>query len=128
MDRASNWSGLDGAGYDARRNGWRDAILQAIDVVFPGFAAKVVASTFTTASTISTYLNAPEGAVYGFAPSPPSGPIWKGLQQSPKTPIRGLYLASSYAGSGGFTGAILAGAAAADQVLLERGATAKRTS
>ena len=27
---------------------------------------------------ISTYLNAPEGAVYGFAPSPPSGPIWKG--------------------------------------------------
>jgi len=77
---------------------------------------------------ISTYLNAPEGAVYGFAPSPPSGPIWKGLQQSPNTPIRRLYLASSYAGSGGFTGAILAGAATADQVLLEHRATAKRPS
>jgi phytoene dehydrogenase-like protein len=33
------------------------------------------------------------------------------------TPIDGLYLASSYAGSGGYTGAILAGAAAARAVL-----------
>jgi phytoene dehydrogenase-like protein len=120
VDRASNWSGLDGAGYNAKRNRWCDAILEAIDVVFPGFAAKVVASTFTTASTISTYLNAPEGAVYGFAPSPPSGPFWKGAEQSPNTPIRGLYLASAYAGSGGFTGAILAGAAATDRVLMDR--------
>jgi phytoene dehydrogenase-like protein len=34
-----------------------------------------------------------------------------------KTPIPGLYLASSYAGSGGFTGAILAGGTAADLIL-----------
>src|SRR5262249_5161714 len=42
VDRASNWPCLDGAGYDARRNRWRDAILEAIDVVFPDFAAKVL--------------------------------------------------------------------------------------
>ena len=62
------------------------------------------------------YLNAPNGAIYGFAPLPP-GPIWRGIGRSPKTPIRGLYLASSYAGSGGFTGAILAGGTAADLIL-----------
>lgn len=124
VDRTANWSGLDGTAYDAKRTGWRGAIIGAIDREFPGFADKVIASTFNTASTISAYLNAPEGAIYGFAPLPPSRPIWKGPEQSPTTPIHGLYLASSYAGNGGFTGAILAGAAAADHVLLDRKATA----
>ena len=117
VDRTANWSGLDGAAYDFKRNRWRDAIVGAIDREFPGFAAMVVTSVFGTASTMSTYLNAPEGAVYGFAPLPPSGPIWKGLDRSPNTAIAGLYLGSSYAGSGGFTGAISAGAAAAELIL-----------
>ena len=122
IDRTSNWSGLDAAGYDAKRARWRHTIIEAVDREFPGFAGRVAASTFNTASTISSYLNAPEGAIYGFAPSPPIGPIWRGVEQSPNTPIHGLYLASSYAGAGGFTGAILAGAAAAEQVLMDRGA------
>jgi phytoene dehydrogenase-like protein len=116
-DRTSNWSGLDPAAYEAKRGLWREAIAAVIDRVFPGFAEHVVASVFSTASTMSSYLNAPEGAVYGFAPLPPAGPIWKGPERSPMTPIDGLYLASSYAGSGGYTGAILAGAAAARAVL-----------
>ena len=68
---------------------------------------------------MQSYLNAPNGAIYGFAPLPPSKPVWKGLETSPKTPVWGLYLASSYAGSGGFTGAILAGSRAADLILGE---------
>ena len=110
------------------RNSWREAIRGAIDREFPGFAAKVVASVFSTASTMSTYLNAPEGAIYGFAPLPPLGPIWKGPERSPNTAIPGLYLASSYAGSGGFTGAILAGAAAARTILASRGTTVRAAS
>jgi phytoene dehydrogenase-like protein len=117
VDATANWSGLDGAAYRAKRDRWRDAIMGAIDRAFPGFAANVAASVFSTASTMSAYLNAPAGAIYGFAPLPPSGPIWRGSERSPKTPIAGLYLASAYAGSGGFTGAIMAGAAAAGQVL-----------
>ena len=128
VDRTGNWAGLDGAAYDAKRNSWREAIIGAIDREFSGFAAKVVASSFSTASTVSTYLNAPEGAIYGFAPMPPSVPIWKGPERSPDTAIPGLYLASSYAGSGGFTGAILAGAAAAKKVLSGRKTTAHATS
>jgi len=53
----------------------------------------------------------------GFAPLPPTTPIWRGTGRSAKTPIPDLYLASSYAGSGGFTGAILAGGTAADLIL-----------
>jgi phytoene dehydrogenase-like protein len=117
VDRLANWSGLDRAARDTKQNLWRRAIIAAIDREFPGFAAHVVASVFNTAMSMHTYLNAPEGAIYGFAPLPPSGPIWRGTGRSPKTPLPGLYLASSYAGSGGFTGAILAGGNAADLIL-----------
>ena len=117
VDRESNWTGLDREAYDAKRKLWRAALTAAIDRAFPGFAAHVVACTFSTASTMSSYLNAPQGAVYGFAPLPPQGPIWKGSERSPRTAIPGLYLASAYAGSGGYTGAILAGATAAREVL-----------
>jgi len=126
VDRMANWLGLDGAAYDAKRGRWREAILSAIDREFPGFAANVGVTAFSTASTMSSYLNAPEGAIYGFAPLPPSGSIWKGPDHSANTALPGLYLASSYAGSGGFTGAILAGAAAAKQALANRIATARQ--
>ncbi len=117
VDRESNWAGLDREAYDAKRTLWRAALTAAIDRAFPGFAAHVVACTFSTASTMSSYLNAPQGAVYGFAPLPPQGPIWKGSERSSRTAIPGLYLASAYAASGGYTGAILAGATAAREVL-----------
>lgn len=117
VDRLANWSGLDKTARDLKRNQWREAIVATIDGEFPGFAEHIVASVFDTALSMHTYLNAPEGAVYGFAPLPPSTPIWRGTGRSAKTPLRGLYLASSYAGSGGFTGAILAGGNAADLIL-----------
>jgi hypothetical protein len=49
INRTANWAGLDGAAYDAKRNSWREAFLGAIDCEFPGFAAKAVASAFSTA-------------------------------------------------------------------------------
>jgi phytoene dehydrogenase-like protein len=117
VDRLANWQGLDQAARDDRRRQWQQAIVATIDREFPGFAAHVAVAVFNTALSVHNYLNAPQGAVYGFAPLPPSAPIWRGPGRSPRTPIRGLYLASSYAGSGGFTGAILAGGNAADLVL-----------
>ncbi len=119
LDRVGNWAHLDKPAYDAKRKQWLDRILGIIDGEFPGFGSHVVASQFSTALTIERYLNAPQGAVYGFAPLPPSGPIWRGVDRSSKTPVPGLFLASAYAGSGGFTGAILAGSMAADRILAE---------
>jgi phytoene dehydrogenase-like protein len=116
-DRTSNWAQLDAAAYQAKRARWREAVIAAIDREFPGLAAHVVTSEFNTARSLANYLNAPDGAIYGFAPVPPSGPIWRGIGRSPKTAIAGLYLASSYAGAGGFTGAINSGASAADLVV-----------
>jgi phytoene dehydrogenase-like protein len=117
VDRAANWARLDRPSYEAKRGAWRDAIITGIDEAFPGFAESVTQSVFSTASTMTSYLNAPEGAVYGFAPTPPTGPFRHGPEGSPVTAIKGLFLASSYGGNGGYTGAVLAGAAAAQKVL-----------
>jgi len=118
-DRLANWTGLDPDAYAARRNGWRDAIAAAIDREFPGFAAHIVASVFNTAHSMHSYLGTPDGAIYGFAPLPPQRPIWRGVDRSVKTTVPGLYLASAFAGFGGFTGAIRAGSDAAERILAE---------
>jgi hypothetical protein len=62
-----------------------------------------------------SYLNAPGGAAYGFAPNPPNGADTSA--RSPVTVVDGLYLASSYAGFGGYNGAIQAGQACADEII-----------
>jgi phytoene dehydrogenase-like protein len=78
----------------------------------------VVASSFNTALSVRQYLNAPAGAVYGFAPTPPSS-IWRAPLRSPRTVVSGIYLASAYAGFGGYTGVVQAGADCADMILRE---------
>lgn len=117
VDRLANWQGLDEAGYEEKRAQWRKALVAALDRAYPGFADSVVTSVLSTPVTMNSYLGTPEGSVYGFAPLPPSGQIWSGPERSPRTPIDRLYLASAYAGCGGYTGAIIGGAAAAKQVL-----------
>jgi phytoene dehydrogenase-like protein len=118
-DRFANWASLDKEAHEAKRDSWRDAVAAAIDREFPGFAAHIVASVFNTAHSMNSYLGTPEGAIYGFAPLPPKRPIWRGVDRSVNTAIPGLYLASAYAGFGGFTGAIKAGGDAADRILAE---------
>jgi hypothetical protein len=116
-DRLANWQGMDGATYAVKRDAWIKALITALDRAYPGFETSVVTSVMSTASSMHSYLDAPAGAVYGFAPTPPPGPSWKGNGRSPRTPIDRLFLASAYAGSGGYTGAILGGAMAARQAL-----------
>ena len=113
LDRIENWAGFAGEDYERQRTRVLDAIKIAIDRAFPGFAAHVVAAALNTASSMSSYLNATQGAIYGFAP------LSGAPDRSPETPIPGLYLASAYSGGGGFTGAIGGGAAAADRILSE---------
>ena len=115
-DLLSNWDSSDMEAYREKRGRWQDAIVRHLDSLFPGLADAVVASSFNTALSVRQYLNAPDGAVYGFAPTPPQSmqPI---ARRSPRTAIAGLYLASAYAGFGGYTGAVQAGGACADMIL-----------
>lgn len=114
-DRLSNWSGVERSVYMAKRARWQEAIVAHLDRIYPGLKEAIVASSFNTASSMVSYLNAPDGAAYGFAPSPPIGA--GNAARSPRTVVDGLYLASSYAGFGGYNGAIQAGQACADEII-----------
>jgi phytoene dehydrogenase-like protein len=118
LDRAANWDGLGRPAFEAQRALVLEDIIAAVDRQFPGLASAVTAKSLNTASSMSSYLNAPQGAIYGFAPVP-GGANGNGANGSAQTPIPGLYLASSYSGWGGFTGAIVGGAAAADRILAQ---------
>jgi hypothetical protein len=53
----------------------------------------------------------------GFAPTLP--PARRTPVRSPRTAVSGLYLASAYAGFGGYTGVVQSGGACADMILRE---------
>jgi phytoene dehydrogenase-like protein len=104
--------------YREKRGRWQEAIVRHLSSFYPDLAGNVVASSFNTALSVRQYLNAPGGAVYGFAPTPPRS-IWRTPVRSPRTSIPGLYLASAYAGFGGYSGVVQSGGACADMILRE---------
>ena len=117
-DLLSNWDSADLDAYRDKRGRWQEAIVRHLDAHYPGLAADVVASSFNTALSVRQYLNAPHGAVYGFAPTPPRS-TGETPARSPRTAVPGLYLASAYAGFGGYTGVVQSGGACADMILRE---------
>jgi phytoene dehydrogenase-like protein len=117
-DRLSNWDGADLDFYRDKRARWQDAIARYLDGFYPGLAGAVTGASFNTALSVRQYLNAPEGAVYGFAPTPHRA-IGGAPHRSPRTAVPGVYLASAYAGFGGYTGVIQSAGACADMILGE---------
>ncbi|MET0676808.1 MAG: FAD-dependent oxidoreductase, partial [Bradyrhizobium sp.] len=112
-DRLGNWAGLTPQQDSDRRSRWLDVIQASLDNDYPGFGDAVTERQFLSARSMHDFLNTPDGAVYGFAPLPFRRGIWAGPPRSPRTPVAGVYLASSFGGAGGFTGAMRSGAEAA---------------
>lgn len=111
-DRLDNWQGLSDDAYTQKKNAWLDAIIRRLDDEWPGVADAVVEKIAATAWTFHEHLKTPGGAIYGFAQRPPKN-LPKGLSQTSATAIKGLWLAYSFAGFGGFAGAMACGAGAA---------------
>lgn len=116
VDRAENWEGLDRAAYAARKQAWVQALAEWLDWEFPGFSAAVQSAEMANARTMERFLGTPGGAVYGFAPDVPEHPF-RGPPMEVVSGVPRLYLASAWAGFGGFTGAMGTGALAARAVL-----------
>jgi phytoene dehydrogenase-like protein len=117
-DRLTNWDSSNMDAYRKKRGRWQVAIVRYLNAFYPGLADHVVASSFNTALSVRQYLNAPHGAVYGFAPHPPRIPRSVPVR-SPRTPVPGVYLASAYAGFGGYSGVVQSAGACADLILSE---------
>ena len=86
---------------------------------YPGFKRRRGRAHVPQRPLDAQFTNTPGGAVYGFAPLPFERGIWAGVPRSPKTPLSGVYLASSFTESGGFTGAMKSGADAARTAMKE---------
>jgi phytoene dehydrogenase-like protein len=114
-DHIANWDGMAAEDYRARRGRWQDTIVATLDAHYPGLAEAVTHSAFNTALSVQQYLNAPGGAVYGFAPTPE-----RCGKHSPRTVVPGLYLASAYAGQSGYSGVVQAAGACAEMILAEQ--------
>ncbi len=112
LDDVSVWEGLTPEEERDRRQRWLDRIIEALDREFPGIAGAVVHADMTTARSVERYLGTPGGAIYGFAPEPPRTWFYR-----PRTSVKGLYLASSWTGLGGYSGTILGGSQAARAAL-----------
>ncbi|MBI5129275.1 MAG: NAD(P)/FAD-dependent oxidoreductase [Rhodopseudomonas palustris] len=117
-DQIANWSGLTQDDYRAKRGRWQQAIVDHLDRIYPGLAGAVTASSFNVALSVQQYLNVPQGSVYGFAPLPPDDDA---PYRSPRTVVPGLYLASAYAGVGGYSGVVQSAALCADIILRDAG-------
>jgi phytoene dehydrogenase-like protein len=104
--------------YRDKRGRWQVAIVRYLSSLYPGLGDAVVASSFNSALSVRQYLNAPDGAVYGFAPTPPDATRPNPFR-SPRTAIPGFYLSSAYAGFGGYTGVIQSAGVCADMILRE---------
>jgi phytoene dehydrogenase-like protein len=117
-DLLSNWDSSDMDAYREKRGRWQVAIVRYLSSHYPGLGDAVVASSFNSALSVRQYLNAPDGAVYGFAPTPPAS-IRQNPFRSPRTAIPGFYLASAYAGFGGYTGVIQSAGVCAEMILRE---------
>ena len=117
-DLLSNWDASDMDAYREKRGRWQEAIVRYLASIYPGLSEAVVASSFNSALSVRQYLNAPDGAVYGFAPTPPQA-AWSNPFRSPRTAVSGFYLASAYAGFGGYTGVVQSAGVCADMILRE---------
>jgi phytoene dehydrogenase-like protein len=114
IDRVQNWANLSAEAKQTRKVIWMDRLIADLDREFPGIAKAVVHREMATAETLANYLNAPQGAVYGFAPDREAG---SSLAMSARTAVEGLWLASAYVFGGGYTGAMLGGATAAREAM-----------
>ena len=70
LDRLDNWRDLPREAALARRERWLDAIQASLDRDYPGFSGLVTTRMLLNAYSMASYLNTPEGAVYGFAALP----------------------------------------------------------
>jgi all-trans-retinol 13,14-reductase len=117
VDRLAWWEDLSEEEEMARRAEWTAALIADVDRHYPGLAGAVSHSEIATARTMMNRLGTPEGSVYGFRPTPSR--VFGGRPRAATT-VPGLFLASAYTVSGGYSGAMHGGLMAADEAVRAR--------
>ncbi|MFX0208926.1 MAG: phytoene desaturase family protein [Candidatus Hodarchaeota archaeon] len=115
IDHLEHWDQLSATDYNNKKQELKDTLINRLDKVIPGIKDIIIYSEVATPKTIVRYTQNPQGTVYGFAQTPTQiGPLKSDIK---KPPIKNLYYASAWVGSGGFSGAIYSGYSCALKVL-----------
>ncbi|MFX0149933.1 MAG: phytoene desaturase family protein [Candidatus Hodarchaeota archaeon] len=115
IDHLEHWDQLSVTDYNNKKQELKDTLINRLDKVIPGIKDIIIYSEVATPKTIVRYTQNPQGSVYGFAQTPNQiGPFKSDIK---KPPIKNLYYASAWVGSGGFSGAIYSGYSCALKVL-----------
>jgi phytoene dehydrogenase-like protein len=88
-------------------------MLDLAERVFPGFRNHIEEIEAATPLTHMRYLGHPGGAIYGFEQFAKDSPLFL----TGRTPIKGLYFAGSWVGSGGFQPTLTSGRSSARSIL-----------
>ncbi|MCP4629478.1 MAG: NAD(P)/FAD-dependent oxidoreductase [bacterium] len=118
LDHIDNWQHLSDEEYYRKKEAWQEALIDHLNDQFPGIKEAIVFQEMGTARTMRDYLNTPGGCTYGFEAR---APFFRQDRSSPRTTVKGLYLASAFTMGGGFAGALLSGDNAAKMALAAEG-------
>ena len=106
--------GNRGADYSALKEKIADGLMEVAETAIPGLKDLVSYRELSTPLTVEHYTSHPRGQFYGLPATPRR---YAADVLGPVTPVPGLFLAGSDAGSLGIVGALMGGVAAATQVL-----------
>ncbi|UCG03772.1 MAG: NAD(P)/FAD-dependent oxidoreductase [Candidatus Heimdallarchaeota archaeon] len=115
IDYLDHWIHLNETEYNNKKEEVAQTLIDRLETIIPGIKDIIIYSEVGTPKTMVRYTLNPEGTVYGFAQIPDQvGPMKHEIR---KPPINNLYCASAWTGSGGFSGAIMAGYTCALKIL-----------
>lgn len=115
IDYLSDWEGLDKNEYNAKKEQLALVFIERLEKLIPGIKNVIEYHEVATSATVKRYTLNPDGAIYGYAPSPSGNAIdFSGLPDN-------LHIASAWGRTGGgFSGAIYGGYLCAMGILRKR--------
>ena len=115
IDYLDHWAQLSETDYANKKEEVAKVLIDRLNTIIPGIKDIIIYHELATPKTMVRYTLNPEGTVYGFAQTPNQvGPKKHNIR---KPPIKNLYCASAWTGSGGFSGVIMAGYSCALKIL-----------
>ena len=113
LQYAEPWYRVPPHQYADAKYRYAEGLLELAERVFPGFGSHIEEAEAATPLTHMRYLGHPGGAIYGFDQFAKDSTLFI----TSKSPIKGLYLAGAWVGSGGFQPTLTSGRAAARSIL-----------
>lgn len=119
MDQIKNWS-KDLQEYKQQKKNHLENVTSFCEQNFPGFKDSVIFSEVSTPRTVQRYVHTPDGVIYGYKPTPDffmkRASQFSFYQGAKDANLTNLYYASAWSFLPGFTGTLIAGYKAANEI------------